>query len=110
VPYYYANDTYYDWNGDQQQYEVVEPPAGMDSASTDQPPPGDAVFVYPRKGQSAQQQARDRYECHQSAAAHSGYDPTQTGTDLLPEVAADKRADYLRDEAACLDTRHYDVR
>ena len=44
---------------------------------------------------------RDRYEC-QSAAAHTGYDPTQAGAGVSPEVAAGKRADYFRDEAARL--------
>lgn len=34
-------------------------------------------MVYPAKGQSAQQQDRDRYECHDWARAQSGYDPTQ---------------------------------
>jgi hypothetical protein len=30
VPYYYANDTYYVWSDDQQEYEVVDPPAGIE--------------------------------------------------------------------------------
>jgi hypothetical protein len=39
VPYYYADDTYYSWDAGHQQYEVVEPPAGIESAGTTQPPP-----------------------------------------------------------------------
>jgi hypothetical protein len=38
VPYYYANDTYYAWNSDQQGYEVVAPPAGIESEGTTQEP------------------------------------------------------------------------
>jgi hypothetical protein len=34
-------------------------------------------LIYPSKGQSAQQQDRDRYECHEWARAQSGYDPSQ---------------------------------
>src|SRR5688572_25580645 len=34
------------------------------------------VFVYPQKGQSPQQQQRDRFECHQWAVQQSGFDPT----------------------------------
>jgi len=32
VPYYYANDAYYVWDDAQQEYEVVNPPPGIDSA------------------------------------------------------------------------------
>jgi hypothetical protein len=33
------------------------------------------VFVYPQKGQSAEQQQRDENECYQWAKANSGVDP-----------------------------------
>lgn len=110
VPYYYANDTYYNWSGDRQEYEVVEPPTGIDAAGTTQPPASDAVFVYPKNGQSSEQQARDRYECHRSAVEQTGYDTTQAGGGVTPEVAAAKRSDYFRAQAACLDARGYSVR
>ena len=109
VPYYYANDTYYSWRVDHQEYEVVAPPSGIDSAATTQPPASDKIFVYPKNGQSTEQQARDRYECHHSAAAETGYDPTQAGGGVPPEVAAGKRSDYFRAQAACLDARGYSV-
>jgi hypothetical protein len=35
VPYYYANDAYYVWDEDQQEFEVVNPPPDIESA--DQP-------------------------------------------------------------------------
>jgi hypothetical protein len=34
------------------------------------------VIVYPAKGQSQEQQSRDRYECHSWAVQQTGYDPT----------------------------------
>jgi hypothetical protein len=34
------------------------------------------VFVYPQRGQSPEQQQRDRSECHQWAVQQSGVDPT----------------------------------
>jgi hypothetical protein len=43
VPYYYADDKYYTWSGDHNEYEVVEPPAGIESAGTTQAPAGDAM-------------------------------------------------------------------
>jgi len=35
------------------------------------------VIAYPAQGQTADQQKRDRYECHQWAVEQSGFDPTQ---------------------------------
>lgn len=110
VPYYYANDTYYTWSGDRHEYEVVAPPADIDSGGTTQPPASDAIFIYPKNGQSSEQQARDKYECHHSAVEQTGYDPTQAGGGVSPEVARGKRADYFRADAACLDARGYSVR
>ena len=34
------------------------------------------AYVYPSAGQSEQQQAKDRYECHQWAVTQSGFDPS----------------------------------
>lgn len=110
VPYYYANDTYYTWMGDQQEYEVVEPPAGIESGGTTQAPGSDTIFVYPKNGQSSEQQARDRYECHRSAVDQTGFDPTAAGGGVPHESAANKRSDYLRAQAACLDARGYSVK
>ncbi len=35
------------------------------------------VFMYPARGQSQQQQDRDRYECHSWAVAQTGFDPAR---------------------------------
>ena len=110
VPYYYANDTYYAWNDPMGEYEVVQPPPDIESAGTTQPPFGDTLYVYPKNGQSNEQQAKDRFECHQSAAGQSGYDPTKTGGGAAPDAAAEKRMNYLRAQAACLDARGYSVK
>jgi hypothetical protein len=87
VPYYYANDTYYAWVPQADEYQVVMPPTGIETGGTTQAPVTDSIFIYPRNGQSAQQQSTDRYECHRSAA-----DAT------------------LRAQAACLDARGYSVK
>lgn len=34
------------------------------------------AFVYPKAGQSEQQQSKDRYECHQWAVQQTGFDPS----------------------------------
>jgi hypothetical protein len=110
LPYYYANDTYYIWDDGHQEYEVVQPPAGIDAAGTTQPPASDSIFVYAKNGQSSEQMERDRYECHHSAVEQTGYDPTKAGGGVPPQTAATKRADYFRAQAACLDARGYSVK
>ena len=102
IPYYYYDDTYFRWNDGVSQYEVVAPPSGAPESAT--APPSSDLFVYPKSGQSADQQKTDRYECHSWAATQSGFDPTAG-------AAADgtKRGDYLRAETACLTGRGYSV-
>lgn len=113
APYYYANDSYYIWRESDQQYEVVAPP-DENAASTDAPPPppsanGD-VFIYPKNGQSEDDQARDKYECHKWAQNESGFDPTQASGGVPPEQANTKRAAYQRAMGACLEGRGYSVK
>ncbi len=108
APYYYANDTYYTWRADQGGYEVVAPPD--DQGATTQPPPSDDMFIYPQSGQSEEQQANDKYECHKWASSQTGFDPTQSAGGGSPDQAAAKRADYQRAMRACLEGRGYSVR
>ncbi len=64
--------------GDAPAPESPAPDTGSEAAAP--PPPvtsSSAVFVYPSKGQSAQQTDRDRYECHNWAVKQSGFDPSQ---------------------------------
>jgi len=118
VPFYYANDTYYLWNAAQSGYEVVDPPGGdtmvppSGSVTTNgQPPPsGDDLYVYPQSGQSEEQQADDKWECHQWASSQSGFDPTRAGGGVAPEQAAAARASYQRAMSACLVGRGYSVK
>lgn len=37
--------------------------------------PAQQPYVYPAKGQSAEQMSKDEYECHQWAVGSTGYDP-----------------------------------
>jgi hypothetical protein len=109
VPYYYANDTYYLWSDDQRQYQVVAPPDGIESGGTPQAPASNQLFIYPKNGQSAEQQDKDKYECHRWAVSQSGFDPTVAGgvpSDAIPE----KRNGYFRSQAACLEGRGYTVK
>jgi len=119
IPYYYANDAYYVWKDADHGYEVVDPPPAADSAqivspataAAGAPPTGpDSVFVYPKSGQSAEQQDKDRYECHRWSVEQTGFDPVRSGGGVPLEASPVKRADYFRALNACLEARGYTVR
>jgi uncharacterized protein DUF6515 len=118
VPYYYANDVYYGWDAAQNGYVVVAPPPGADNPEAG-PPVGPAAgpaaaaddfFVYPKNGQSATQQAADRYECHTWSKSQTGYDPTQPNGGGAPGDNAPRRDQYRRAITACLEARGYSVK
>jgi hypothetical protein len=103
VPYYYADNNYYMYDPTVKQYETVAPPPGL-QAQQDQTGGSSELMAYPKNGQSADQQGRDKFECHQWAVKQSGYDPTTGST-----TALDHRSDYMRAQAACLEGRGYSV-
>ena len=41
------------------------------------PAAGQQLFIYPTKGQTQEQQDRDRFECHQWAVQQTGFDPSK---------------------------------
>jgi len=108
IPYYYANDAYYVWRASQRSYEVVEPPAATPATTTS--PATEDIFVYPKAGQSPEQTAKDRYECHRWAADQTGFDPTRPEGGVPSDQARSSREDYFRAMTACLEGRDYSVR
>jgi hypothetical protein len=109
VPYYYADEVYYQWQPALNGYVVAEAPAGADRPDAG-PPPGanDELYVYPRSGQAAEQQAADRYECHSWARGQTGFDPLQPAP--ADGSSAASRQSYQRAMTACLEARGYSVR
>ena len=75
---------------------VAPPPATVAQAG------GNQLFIYPRQGQNADQQNRDRSECNSWAASQTGRDPANNGGQMDP--------DYQRALGACLDGRGYTVK
>jgi hypothetical protein len=113
VPYYYADNNYYQWDGTADAYETVAPPAEVaaqvaQGTSAADPTTNADLFAYPRANQSAQQQAKDRQECSQWATTQTSA-PAAT-TQPSTSAAARTHSDYLRAEAACLTARDYSVR
>jgi hypothetical protein len=119
VPYYYTDGAYYTWNPDYSGYVATDPPPTQDSGDAAAPPQGPAagappdasaaapqgpvysdgaianggaqIFMYPKNGQSDEQQTTDRAACQRWAS-------TQTAGDA---------SDFRRAMLACLDGRGY---
>ena len=101
IPYYYAN-TGTPWrNPPRASIESVSPPSGAAPAQASA-----ELIVYPRNGQSHDQQVTDRYECYRWAVSQLGYDPTSAGSDKVRRDLTD----YNRAQTACLEARGYSVR
>jgi hypothetical protein len=65
-------------------------------------------MIYPKNGQSKEQQAADQFECHNWAKGQTGFDPTQPGGGAGPNADA-ARGNYDRAMSACLQGRGYQV-
>jgi hypothetical protein len=107
IPYYYADGVYYHWRSDYRGYVVTEPPP--ESEVEEKPAVPEQLFIYPKTGQSEEQQATDRYECHRWAVDQTGFDPTQPGGNVPAEQLPDMREEYQRAMKACLEARNYSV-
>jgi len=111
-PYYYADNVYYAWQPDQNGYAVVDPPENADQPAPppDNPPAAtDDLIVYPKNGQSKEQQAADEFECHSWAKSQTGFDPTQPGGGVQGGDVDRIRNNYNRAMSACLQGRGYQV-
>jgi hypothetical protein len=103
IPYYYANDVYYTYNTDYDGYVATDPPPVADSGAApaagtpDDAGAADQIFMYPKHGQSAEQQATDKAECQQWATEQAGQ-------------AAQNGSDYRRAMIACVEGRGYSAK
>jgi hypothetical protein len=102
--YYYSDYHYYQYEPVRRGYVVVRSPYGDDDQEYVDSRLDQDLYIYPAEGQSEQQQADDRYDCHRWAVDETGYDP------IDHEYDADLREDYLRAITACLTGRGYTVR
>ena len=116
---------YYAWSPDYDSYVVTDPPpvtGGVEEGAAAPPPAGQpgadsrpllrgrgamSLFVYPKNGQSEQQTANDRYQCHEWAVSQTGYDPTNSANSSQAATATPEN--YKRAMTACLDARGYSV-
>jgi hypothetical protein len=102
--YWYCDGVYYRRLAADAGYDVVDGPSEVgDGRIVDV-----RLFVYPRNGQGAQQQASDEYDCHRWAVDQTGFDPTTEGA--WNTQSLEQRDDYRRAQTACLDGRGYTVK
>jgi hypothetical protein len=101
VPYYYAYDNYYQWDGSVGEYQTVQPPPEMAESAS-----GGALFVFPKNGQSTQQQSNDESACEKWASDQTN---VKARTAAQAADSSNRHADFLRAEAACLTGRGYSV-
>ncbi len=110
LPYYYADNVYYTYSPAQNGYVVVDPPPGADQPTAPPAPAArDDLMVYPKNGQTSEQQAADRFECYSWAKGQTGFDPTQPGGGSAPGGGDQSRSNYNRAMSACLQARGYQV-
>jgi hypothetical protein len=83
----------------------IAPGVVVAPASTPAISPSTKVIAYPRNAQSAEQQARDHYECYQFGVAQSGFDPMRSGAS-----SAEQQSTFDRAQNACFEGRGYTVR
>jgi hypothetical protein len=131
-----VNNVYYNYDAADNGYVAVDPPpvsaggysddvnaaaaAGPQAGNAaDNTPPdvaasgpgptgaGAGLIIYPRNGQSDQQQATDKFQCHDWAKGQTGFDPTSQASS---GASVNARSSYARAMSACLDARGYTVR
>lgn len=99
---------------------ATQPPAQSQTVAASPAPPRPApasasavpgnptgVAIYPRNGQSADQQAMDRYQCYRFAVGQTGFDPLASNGSTPPAEIARRDTEYSRAQAACLEGRGY---
>ena len=68
---------------------------------------GTKVTASPRNAQTAEQQARDHYDCYRFGVEQSGFDPMHAGAGVQN---AEQQSAYDRAQSACFEGRGYTVR
>lgn len=96
-PYYYPPDYYYPPPAEESQ---VPPSEGQ----------GSEMSIYPRQGQSEEQEDEDFNKCHDWAVGQTGFDPSKPPVGAPDAKTTQKSTDYIRAISACLDARGYTLR
>lgn len=118
-PYYYPPDYYYYpppppppsyYYPPPPTYYYPPPAEGSQARPSASQGSGGRMFIYPRQGQSQEQQAKDFDKCHNWAVGQTGFDPTKPLVGAPDAQTIQKSGDYLRAISACLDAHGYTVK
>jgi hypothetical protein len=109
VRHYVVGGVYYRpvYRGDVLMYEVVPPPDNSTLSSLGLVP--EYLYAYPKAGQSAAEQERDRAECHRWAVEESGFDPAAVPDPTQTAERQQFLQEYNRAFRACMEARNYTV-
>ena len=91
-------------------YYYPPPPEGSQAPPSESQGSGGQMFIYPRQGQSEEQQSKDFNECHNWAVGQTDFDPAKPPDGAPDAQTMQKSADYLRAISVCLDARGYTLR
>lgn len=91
------------------QYVGTPPPSGSPAPAASGTN-AEELHLYPKNGQTQEQQWADRYECHRWAKTQTGFDPTQQPAGSASSDNASRREGYRRAMTACLEGRGYTVK
>jgi hypothetical protein len=89
---------------------VAQPAMGAPAAAgqfSTRPP--QMVALTPNNGQTAEQQARDRYDCYRLALGQTGYDPLHPKGGMPTAQSSEQQDAYDRVRTSCLQGRGYTV-
>lgn len=106
--YYFASGVYYIWDDIRRGYRVVPPPEVIHESREEFPKTLESsldIFAYPNTGQSKNEQANDRYDCHLWAVGETDFDPS-----LEQSSSGLELSEYKRAITACLEARDYTVK
>jgi hypothetical protein len=73
-------------------------------------PRGSTFVVFPKNGQTPEEQARDHYACYQFAVSQTGFDPTHPPAGVPAAQSYAAQTTFQRAQAACYEGRGYSVR
>jgi hypothetical protein len=106
-PYYYPPYYYYP---PPPNYYYPPPAEGNQVPPSASQGAGGRMFIYPRQGQSEENQAKDFDKCHNWAVGQTGFDPSKPPVGAPDAQTIQKSSDYFRAISACLDAHGYTVR
>jgi hypothetical protein len=86
------------------------PPEGSQTPPSGRQGSAGWMFIYPRQGQSEEQQSKDFDECHNLALGQTGFDPEKPPDGPPDAQTIQKSQDYLRAISTCLDDRGYTLK